>query len=246
MPLEERHGRTDSYNGGVLLHAKFFNTRQRRLSSTNLWRPIKRVVLPSFGMWRMLVRPRAAGCVVKRLATTLPSPAWRRPQRWHSALDGFAKSLVPTVTRLPAAVSLLKAAVGVRCEADSTWLGYTCSVIVVMIVWSGSKAAQHAANFRHHALSKKKMAAQPFNWALLWEMLKPDMYLLGAAVVAAVAVAVINVQIPTVLGEVRKGDGCSRCIHRVEVRKGDGCSTCIHRATGCGCSDLVLYSWSTS
>lgn len=66
----------------------------------------------------------------------------------------------------------------------------------------GSRAVQHAATFRHHALAKKKKEVQPFNWGLLWEMLKPDVYLLGAAVVAAIAVAVINVQIPTVLGEV--------------------------------------------
>ncbi|EDQ84738.1 uncharacterized protein MONBRDRAFT_29884 [Monosiga brevicollis MX1] len=40
-----------------------------------------------------------------------------------------------------------------------------------------------------------------FNWALFWELLRPDTFLLAAAVLAAIAVAFLNVQIPSALGQ---------------------------------------------
>ena len=43
-------------------------------------------------------------------------------------------------------------------------------------------------------------SAPPLTMGVLWEWLRPDIWLLGGAVVAALAVAVANVQIPATLG----------------------------------------------
>ena len=64
------------------------------------------------------------------------------------------------------------------------------------------------------ALSRKRKpepedAGDKMDWALLWQLLKPDSILLGLAVAAALAVAAINVQIPALLGEVGSARGDS-------------------------------------
>lgn len=49
---------------------------------------------------------------------------------------------------------------------------------------------------------------QALDWSLFWELLRPDVFLLGAAVVAALTVAYVNIQIPILLGSVRHKRAC--------------------------------------
>ncbi|XP_058153975.1 mitochondrial potassium channel ATP-binding subunit isoform X1 [Dasypus novemcinctus] len=51
------------------------------------------------------------------------------------------------------------------------------------------------------ACSRPSVAESRFNWKLFWQFLRPHLLLLGAAIVLALGAALVNVQIPLLLGQ---------------------------------------------
>eukprot|EP00049_Salpingoeca_infusionum_P011445 m.199009 g.199009 ORF g.199009 m.199009 type:complete len:726 (-) comp14929_c1_seq2:230-2407(-) len=150
-------------------------SRPQRMSA--LYAPIARFVSTSKAICMNGMATKATRAFVNRANS---QPGWTKTTRLsHFAILG----MLPRA--LPATSMVFRLMFTVQCEPS------TKQPVVVEL------QRQKAQSSRAHTKDEK-----PFKmtWAMLWELIKPDLLLLLWAVASAVGVAVVNVQIPGTIG----------------------------------------------
>eukprot|EP00049_Salpingoeca_infusionum_P011444 m.199005 g.199005 ORF g.199005 m.199005 type:complete len:226 (-) comp14929_c1_seq1:58-735(-) len=168
-------------------------SRPQRMSA--LYAPIARFVSTSKAICMNGMATKATRAFVNRANS---QPGWTKTTRLsHFAILG----MLPRA--LPATSMVFRLMFTVQCEPS------TKQPVVVEL------QRQKAQSSRAHTKDEK-----PFKmtWAMLWELIKPDLLLLLWAVASAVGVAVVNVQIPGTIGTVSMWVFILVCTHEATVR----------------------------